>query len=195
MVRILYIIHLRKKKKKKKTPVRTDIYKCERNWMLVSNLWLRTLLSKSRAKPSSKMAEAGDSSGKSRWSLKGFTALVTGGTRGIGSAKFSNSVSSETFFNFDSLLLCVLLFVYFIVALWWRNWQVWARRSTPAPGTNRTWISVWRSGRARVLWSVDRFVMLLREHKERGWYRKWRLFSVALSIFWLVILCFCFYPF
>ncbi|CAK9323788.1 unnamed protein product [Citrullus colocynthis] len=32
------------------------------------------------------MAEAGDSSGKSRWFLKGFTALVTGGTRGIGRA-------------------------------------------------------------------------------------------------------------
>ncbi|XP_022956657.1 tropinone reductase homolog At5g06060 [Cucurbita moschata] len=32
------------------------------------------------------MAEAGVSSGNARWSLKGFTALVTGGTRGIGRA-------------------------------------------------------------------------------------------------------------
>ncbi|XP_022139331.1 tropinone reductase homolog At5g06060 [Momordica charantia] len=32
------------------------------------------------------MAEAGDGSGNSRWSLKGSTALVTGGTRGIGRA-------------------------------------------------------------------------------------------------------------
>ncbi|KAA0050360.1 tropinone reductase-like protein [Cucumis melo var. makuwa] len=32
------------------------------------------------------MAEASDSAGIPRWSLKGFTALVTGGTRGIGHA-------------------------------------------------------------------------------------------------------------
>lgn len=31
-------------------------------------------------------------------------------------------------------------------------------------------------------------VMLLREHKESSWYRKWCLLSVVFSIFWSVIL-------
>lgn len=87
-----------------------------------------------------------------RWSLDGATALVTGGTRGIGShpilslytCTYLNIVCSRNFEIGTWVLRCAGVRL-------WGNWLGLERRCTRVPGTKRSWKSVWGIGKRRGL--------------------------------------------
>jgi hypothetical protein len=96
-------------------------------------------------RPGSEMAAA-ETSGAAigapgRWALHGKTALVTGGTRGIGYG-FHQHQSNLCSIKAPTMIARVLAGVR-----WWRSWRLWGQPCIPAPGRRQNWASASRSGR------------------------------------------------
>jgi hypothetical protein len=112
-----------------------------------------------------------------RWSLQGKTALVTGGTKGIGFvfSLFNLFFTSFYFCCFHSFPFTsfetngggggVCIYKY-IGMLLWRNWQGLGRQCTRALEMKLILISACASGRRKAFGSLVQYVTFLLEPKE-----------------------------